>query len=459
MDGSRYIEYTPERVPSLEDKRGPFHIKIGPVYGDRQSADKITTLLKGKGIDAYPVFDGRWAVWSGFYPDKDSAEKDLATVKKHAGGYECEVLQNKRTGIAVLNAKGDTLLMYLQESGVLAFVPKEKGDNVPLIRVNEKPYRGRIEVYRLAGSDMTVVNELDLEQYLYGVVPCEMAAKSHPEALKAQAVASRTYAVRNMGKYKSLGFNLSDGTTCQVYNGYSAELVSTNEAVDATASEIVTYNGSPAATYYFSSSGGMTENIANVWGTEVPYLVSVEDKYEKEDTSNYNWEVVYTADEIRKELRSRSRDVGRITSIKASRYSEAGRVVELFITGTEGEEVFTNSNCRSVLNSLYSQMYTISTDADTLIMGANGETSLTTLYGKEVADLSGTRKIKSETVSILGADGNIRTVPTIPTVYTFRGKGWGHAVGMSQAGARGMAEAGFDYREILSHYFPGTRVE
>lgn len=459
-DGDKYVEYTPERVPSKGDKKGPFHISVGSIYGNRQSADNFIELLKGYGINAYPVFDGRWTVWTGFYPDEESAWEAFQSVKQHAGDYACNIIQNRRPGIAIVNSKGKTLLMYLQQSsGVLTFVPREKAGSVPLVSVNGKSYRGRIEVYRQDGSDMTVVNELGLEQYLYGVIPCEMSAGSHPEALKAQAVASRTYAVRNAGKYKSLGFNLSDSPTCQVYKGYSAEHPSTNSAVDATAGELVTYNGSPAATYYFSSSGGMTENVANVWGSEVPYLVSVEDSYEKTDTSHYNWEAVYTADEIRRELASRSRDVGMVTSVNISRLSEAGRVVELKITGTKGETVFTKSACRSALSSLYSQMYTISTDADTYIMDADGGRTLTTLYGKTVAGPSGLSQVKSDTVYVMGADGKVRGIPTAPTVYTFQGKGWGHGVGMSQAGARGMAETGFNYKEILTHYFPGTKVE
>ena len=104
-------------------------------------------------------------------------------------------------------------------------------------------------------------------------------------------------------------------------------------------------------------------------------------------------------------------------------------------------------------------MYTISTDADTYIMDADGGRTLTTLYGKTVAGPSGLSQVKSDTVYVMGADGKVRGIPTAPTVYTFQGKGWGHGVGMSQAGARGMAETGFNYKEILTHYFPGTKVE
>ena len=79
-DGDKYVEYTPERVPSKGDKKGPFHISVGSIYGNRQSADNFIELLKGYGINAYPVFDGRWTVWTGFYPDEESAWEAFQSV-------------------------------------------------------------------------------------------------------------------------------------------------------------------------------------------------------------------------------------------------------------------------------------------------------------------------------------------------------------------------------------------
>ena len=149
-----------------------------------------------------------------------------------------------------------------------------------------------------------------------GVVPKEIEPYSHPEALKAQAVAARTYTIKNLSKHGTYGFQLCPTTDCQVYGGYSCESAASNAAVNATKGLVVTYNGSPASVYYFSSSGGFTENVRNVWGNlTYPYLTSVEDKYEKGDSYNYSWTKTFTIDRLTEIMASKGYNVGNVQSV------------------------------------------------------------------------------------------------------------------------------------------------
>ena len=184
---------------------------------------------------------------------------------------------------------------------------------------------------------MTLINVLPMEEYLYGVVPCEIQAGSHPEALKAQAVAARTYTVNNLKKYERLNFNMCATTYSQVYRGFNGEAGATSKAIDDTRGEIVTYEGKPASIFYFSSSGGKTEDVKNVWGSDgYPYLVSVEDKYESGKSWHYNWENSFTAQRIKEIMVGRGFNIGDILGIHITKRSEAGRAVEVVLRGSKG---------------------------------------------------------------------------------------------------------------------------
>ncbi len=340
----------------------------------------------------------------------------------------------------------------------------EEQNNPYKLNLDGVPFRGEFEVKRLSASDMTVINVLPLQEYLYGVVPGEIESYSHIEALKAQAVAARTYTVNNMNKYKENGFNLCNTTWSQVYKGYSAETESTNRAVDETKGQIVLYNDKPAQVFYFSSSGGQTEDVKNVWGSDFPYLSSVEDKYESGKSWNYNWTKTLTAEEIKKRLISKGKDVGEVTGIDILKTSGAGRPVELVISGTKSQAVFKNAATRDIFG-LPSQMYTIESssgkDNSISIRSATSEVSAKPLGELNVMSASGEMVLDAgKGLSVAGRDGKTITVSSQSSdSYTFSGRGWGHAIGMSQEGAKGMANEGFTYDEILTHYFQGTEVK
>ena len=320
-------------------------------------------------------------------------------------------------------------------------------------------YRGEVEFQRRTGSDMTIINVLPIEEYLYGVVPNEMGASSNIEALKAQAIASRSYSYKIINKHSADGFNLCATTDCHVYNGYSSEKLNTNMAINDTKDMVVTYNGEVAETLYFSSSGGKTEAAVNVWKSDIPYLQCVDDKYETGKFNHYNWKIDLTAEEISQKLKSKN--IGAVTSIEITKQSEAGRAIEVIVKGTSNPSgiIISKIDCKNFLG-LYSQLYTITTNSH-IIVTTNSKTVNTQLSKLKIFNVNGktTNIDPAQQVKIVNANGISKTVSASPSVYSFVGKGWGHSVGMSQDGAIGYANAGYTYAQILTHYYTGTKID
>ena len=350
----------------------------------------------------------------------------------------------------------------------------------PFTEFNGSRYRGTLEYNIGANGKLTVVNVVRLEEYLYGVVPREIQSSSDPEAIKAQAVAARTYAVNAAGKHGASGFDICTTTHCQVYGGYTAEKERATQAVDDTAGEIVMYQGAPAAVFYFSSSGGRTEDAENVWGMSgYPYLKSVADPYESGDSTNYNWETVISAQEMKRMLSDNGVDIGDIVSVEATDMSGSGRVMGITVTGTNGSRAYSRESCRTFLRGLNSQMYAVfapegggAYQADGAngayqAVGANGiyqavgagGIGAISLFGKTaVGEGGGTSRIGWGSGGVAATAAGYAGFTARGATYRFVGRGWGHGVGMSQEGARGMATAGYSYAEIIKYYFPGCEI-
>jgi stage II sporulation protein D len=213
----------------------------------------------------------------------------------------------------------------------------------------KRRYRGSVQV-DVIGGKLRAINFVGLEQYLYGVVPSEMPFSWHPEALKAQAVVARSYAlaVRRTG-----AFDLYPDTRSQVYLGLDHERASTNAAVDATAGKVVLYAGQVARTYFFSTSGGRTASSQDVWGAAVPYLVSVPDPY---DTISpyHDWgPVAFTGAKLGKVVRAPGRLVDVQPELNAS-----GRVSSVTAVGTNGSVAVSAGDLRRRLG-LRSTWFTV----------------------------------------------------------------------------------------------------
>jgi len=211
------------------------------------------------------------------------------------------------------------------------------------LRLGGRPYRGQLLV-SVAGSALRAVNNVGLEGYLYGVVPSEMPHDWLPEALKAQAVAARSYAlaVRKRGSW----FDLYPDTRSQVYNGIAGEKPSTTAAVQETAGQVVLYDGKVATTYFFSSSGGRTAAASEVWaGPPIPYLVSVDDPYDTLSPHHRWGPFVVGAKRLGRILGSPGKLIDVRTEVTAS-----GRVRTVTAVGAVGESSMRGSDLRSALN-------------------------------------------------------------------------------------------------------------
>jgi stage II sporulation protein D len=464
IKSNKLTEYKPtdKSIPEGE-KLGPIHIQIGNSFTDQNSAKEALNVIKSSGLAAYLAFVDNWQIWCGFYIDQNSAQADInGPLKQLLPGYALTPVLQAANRIVMANPLGETQLITGSDTNILQISPNQE-NNPYIFKLNNSDtlrYRGELEVRRITGSDMTLVNILSGEQYLYGVVPAEIGSSSDPEALKAQAVAARTYMLNNMEKHKKYFFNLCTTTSCQVYKGFAGEYASTNKAVDDTAGKKLTYQGKLAEVFYFSSSGGRTEDVKNVWGSDIPYLKSVEDKYESGKSYNYNWETTLTSSKIKEIMSGRGYDLGDITGVAITKTSEAGRVTELVISGTKGQRTYKLDGCRTVFG-FNSQWYTIVNDAVISVKGADNAVVQTQLAARKVMTSGGLKDLAVNTggITVIGADGVKKTVSAASSSYKFVGKGWGHAVGMSQTGAMGMAKAGFKYDQILTHYFQGTTIE
>jgi stage II sporulation protein D len=206
-------------------------------------------------------------------------------------------------------------------------------------------YHDNLEI-RPSGGGLMAVNAIGLDKYVQGVVPGEMPSSWHLEALKAQVLAARSYAlVTDKG---GDAFDQFPDTRSQVYRGITGEASSTNAAVRATAGEVVTHDGKVAVTYFFSTSGGHTENIENVWGGDpVPYLKGVEDPGDK-ISPRHRWKFTFTSGQMNSKLR-RYLKGGRLRAIKVRQRGVSPRIVSADVVGTRGSTRVTGSNLRQAL--------------------------------------------------------------------------------------------------------------
>jgi stage II sporulation protein D len=454
------LEYSPtEGVPYAGEVIGPWHLKIGDNAADFSVASSLAVAAKNSGVNAYVVYEKGWQVWTGFYVDQRTAEEASGQIKAALGIDTVTVTPESFSRLILYDESFNVLMVYGGADGYLQVRPKQQ-NNPSVVSANGKQYRGYLEIRRYTGSDMTLINILDLEHYLYGVVPAEIEADAPLEAVKAQAVAARTYTLKNPGKNSKWGFDLTDSTSDQVYKGYDGERAYSNQAVDETKGKKMLYNGVPANVFYFASSGGMTASAKEVWGSDIPYLVSVPDPYESEIASRAVWEKVLTAEQIKKTLFISNVEIGDILSVSAEEYTPSGRVNALRITGTEGSITYYGTDTRFLFD-LNSQKYTIQSAGTVVVKAADGSLKTLALDGRTVVSAGGTGVLsaKNATLAAVGSGNYVSKINMSSNSYVFNGRGWGHGVGMSQEGAKGFARQGYTYDQILKHYFTGVTIE
>lgn len=336
-------------------------------------------------------------------------------------------------------------------------------DSDGLVAIDGKEYSGSVVLKKNSNGLLTVINRVNLENYIASVISSEMSSSFNIEALKAQAVCARTYAIRNKGKHKSYGFDLCASTDCQAYGGTSTVSAPTALAAEETAGCVITYNGDIIDAVYSATSGGYTEDVVNVWGSEIPYLKAVEDPYESKNSYGSSWTRELTVEEATEVMNKKGYNLGTITDITVVSKTIYGTVTELKVTGTEGEKTFKREGCRLAFgNTTLSQAFTVTAKSDEKdtsrkLYAYDGEGMSDNPY---VISANGKEKITLDKVFLLGNTKiNYEKTSKGPvSSFVFNGRGFGHLVGMSQNGANGMAAAGFSYEEILKHYYKGIEL-
>lgn len=339
-----------------------------------------------------------------------------------------------------------------------------------------KAYRGALEIISDNKNGLLAINILDLESYLRGVVPKEMPASwgnyGGMEALKAQAVAARTYAFYYLGLPGQPHYSVCDTQSSQVYGGKDAETPNTDSAVAQTYGEVVLFNNRVVPLFYHATNGGYTELAQNVWNDSVPYLSCAPDPYD--DPANplrlenmvihhyAAWEANFPADALGSLLAEKGYgNPGPVEEIKIASAFESGRVEELRVKGTDGTVSLFKEGARTVFG-LRSQLYTVRSEPESRVWvtsnrnGVENKDSFQELEGKwALSGLPGKTMLFGEYYTVLGKQTKAR-VPF--QAFIFEGRGWGHGLGMSQNGAYNRSRAGQSCEEILSFYYPGTNL-
>ena len=486
---------------------GCFHIRLPGDFSDYDEA--VETAEGYNGFVAW--INGAYQVRVGAYTSREEAESAMEGIE------DGTVVGTSTYGMSVVRTgTGQILFQYDDgESGRLAVQPDVTGAEETRTWFSGYKYRGGFQYHRRGGSNLTVVNVLELEDYINGVICYEMGRDWPLEALKAQAVCARTYVLKNLGKHESYGFDICTSDSCQVYHGMGSLRTdygpseTSLRAVAETAGMVAKYNGQVAEIFYVSSLGGASEDAKNVWGTdtvkEFPYLRGVEDPYEADlDDKNEMspWTVTYTASQLTQQLQKAGLGVGTSVERLELTYSELGNVIQAVVRWANGQSTtISASNIRNRFG-VRSIRFTVdgaasrepevpapSQPSESQEIFVNDTQKLDSLDGKYLISGAGAVSKVGETAYAISGDGSVSEVgggssdgggsasngssggsatPVTPSgsgtvtvsgsTYVFSGGGWGHQVGMSQYGANAMARRGFTYDEIVEFYFPGLRV-
>ena len=261
------------------------------------------------------------------------------------------------------------------------------------------------------------VEEMTMDEYLLGVLRAEMPASFELEALKAQAVCARTYAVCQT-KHRAQGFDICATTHCQVYQGTAASGANSDAAVDQTAGEFLYYSGRLVQeAVYYSSNGGASEDSLNVWGNDVGYLKGKIDPYEGKIASiipRYNWSTTFTASELTTLLNNRGYGIGTVKNAYVSAYTDTGNVYSVTFTGTSGSKTVSREACRTLLN-LRSQRFTIGGGTGENIYSVNDTGESVALGSMSAIDSSGKSSALSGNVYVITSSGTSQLVQRTTT--------------------------------------------
>jgi stage II sporulation protein D len=275
-------------------------------------------------------------------------------------------------------------------------------------QVGARRYRGRLEL-RVELGRILVLNHIELEDYVVATVGGEMPASWPDQALRAQAVATRTYALYQRERRRSEAWDVQASELSQVYRGIESESTATRRAVEATRGEILTHAGRPILAVFHSTAGGRTASAAEVWGRSLPYLGSIDVEHEEDAPFTY-WRTIPPPEALNGAIAALGRDLGPVQRLEVEKRTESGRVERIVARGRAGQAVLERDQVRALAESL-------------------------------------------------GLRSRLFDIRRTPQGFAFVGSGYGHGVGMSQWGARELARRGASYQRILARFYPGARLE
>jgi len=436
-------------------------LRLGKEFFEQEKREKVF-LRKEKPVfvKSFPKIKNVLLVRVGILQSQDSLEFKCSTpfvIKTRDGKLDVlngsadknYLVKKNRDGRLVISEGQDADAVVVDEAilispsnsqGSITIFSVQSGMNNFWSDQKDRSYRGAVEIT----SGINAVNIVNLEEYLYGVVPSEIPASWPKEALKAQAVAARSEAFKKVGRHKNEGFDFCAEVHCQSYKGIEQETQRTNEAVDETRGEVMLYKGKPVDAVYSSNCGGHTQN--NIFGDtrDIPYFAAGIDSFvdlnltfplspwgmegwlreppdgifcslpEELSSSNFRWIRMYSAQELNETL-NKIYDFGEITKIIVLKRRPSGHISAIKVIGTKRTQVIEKElNIRQALGNLRSSMFKVEIQ-----------------YGPGKK----------------------------PKTFIFYGGGWGHGVGMCQSGAYGMAKQGNNQRNILKHYFQAVEFK
>lgn len=526
---------------------GTKHLSAGS-FATRDEADAVVVSLAAAGFDAWPVLtsaaDGspRVEVWVGEAANDGDLAALTAAVNAalpqftlSAGAVTTAgLIVRADAGLDLTNASAAQAPHYIVYGSGAKFLAAGNDAGIQLTERSKRVYRGNLELSGLNGS-LAVINEVPMQQYLYSVVGGEVSSSWPDEALKAQAVAARSYALAQGNKFDVA--NVVDTTLSQVYNGIGAEAASISKAVDATAGEVLMTGGKVVEAVFSSNSGGVTADPSEVWGSGDAVFTSVPSKedvaavaskqwyylllpsgsvgYAREDnikltgdktaaglelatattkdvnvrpqpaiqndaspvgklnpgdhavvldkvyeSGSYSWvKGPYSSADLLKSLQGKTSNAlpSAIGNLQVSQRGPSGRVTEVQANGGVLKVKYPDM-FRSAFGGLPSTLFDIVPTGSYTVLGADGTTS-TVSGGSDAGVLSASGKTTSSASGtvVLGGDAKARVV-TGGSNFLFIGQGYGHGLGMSQWGVKGMADAGYDYQQILQHYYRNVTI-
>ncbi len=273
----------------------------------------------------------------------------------------------------------------------------------------KRRYRDQIDILLTKANKLLAINVLDLEPYVKGVLYHEVPHRWPMNAIKAQAVATRTYALYQVGENKKQEYDVTSGIYSQVYGGRSAERYRTNIAANRTRGQVLTYRGNILPAYFHSNCGGQTENVKELWKHDLPPLKGVKCGF-CAGAPNYRWKKSFRSQDIQEKLNKQGFKLGLIKDIIISGRTDSGRIKNIKIVTRDGKT--------------------------------------TTMTGVKFRDIVGPNVLKS----------NYYEIDMKGYFFDVKGRGWGHGVGMCQWGVYRMAKKRYNYKSILEYYYPGVKI-